>query len=323
MKKKIFIAGHNGMVGTAILKLLKKKKNIKLFLKNKKELDLRNQKKVQNFFKNNKIDEVYIAAARVGGIYANNNYPANFIYDNIIIQANIIDACFKNNVKKILLIGSSCIYPKFTKQPISEEQLLSGKLEETNEPYAVSKICGIKLCESYNRQYGKSHKIDYRTIMPSNLYGFGDNFHELNSHVIPSLIKKFDFAKKNKKKHVVLWGTGKSKREFLFVDDLAKAAYLIMNISKKKLYHFVKPMQSHVNVGYGKDITIKNLANLIKKTIGYKEKIIFDNSKTDGTKRKLLNCKIINKLGWKPSVSLEQGLSLVYKDFKKKYADNI
>ena len=310
------------MVGSAIFRLLKKK-NVKLIIKNKKELDLRNQKKVNSFFKNNKIDEVYIAAAKVGGIYANNIYPAEFIYDNTLIQANIIDACFRNNVKKLLLVGSSCIYPKFAKQPISEDQLLSGKLEETNEPYAVAKICGIKFCESYNRQYGKSHKIDFRSIMPSNLYGIGDNFHGLNSHVIPALIKKFDFAKNNKKKHVVLWGTGKPKREFLFVDDLAKAAYLVMNISNRRLYHFAKSMQSHINVGYGKDITIKNLANLIKKTVGYKGKIIFDKSKPDGTKRKLLNSKIINRIGWKPSVDLEKGLSLVYKDFKKKYADNI
>jgi GDP-L-fucose synthase len=314
--KKIFVAGHRGMVGSAIFSLLKKK-NHEVISRTRTQLDLLNQKAVINFLKNNYIDQIYIAAAKVGGIYANDKYPAQFIYENLMIEANLIHSAFLSGIKKILFIGSSCIYPKFSKQPIKEKYLLSGYLEASNEPYAIAKIAGIKMCESYNRQYGKSHKLDFRSIMPCNIYGAGDNYHGLNSHVIPALLKKFHYAKINKKSTVTVWGSGNAKREFLNVRDLAKAAYFIMNLNKKVYIKNTSPMCSHINVGSGKDLTIKDLVKKIKKIIGYSGKIIFDDKKPDGTKRKLLDIAILKNLGWRPKINLDDGLKKTYSDFTK------
>ena len=266
-KLKIFIAGHKGMVGSALFRYLKKEE-VELITKDKKELNLTNQQDVQNFFKSQKIDQVYLAAARVGGIYANNTYPAEFIYQNLTIQTNIIHSAFMSGVKKLLFLGSSCIYPKNSDQPIKEEELLTGKLEPTNEPYAIAKIAGIKMCESYNRQYGINYGIDFRCIMPTNLYGPGDNYHSENSHVVPALIFRFHTAKIKKLPNVTIWGTGKPKREFLYVDDMAKASIYLMNLEKKDYYKQTQPMCSHINVGSGHDLTIKELANTIKKIVG-------------------------------------------------------
>ena len=319
MKKlNVYVAGHQGMVGAAICRILSKK-NINLVVRTKKELDLTNQKAVKNFFEKKKIDKVYIAAAKVGGIFANNKFPAEFIYENLVIQTNIINYAFLGGVKKLLFLGSSCIYPKFTKQPIREEMLLSGPLEPTNEPYSIAKIAGIKLCESYNRQYGISHNVDYRCLMPTNLYGIGDNYHHANSHVIPGLIRKFHDAKKNNKHKVVVWGTGYQRRDFLYVDDLASACYQVMNLNKKTYKKNVKIMNSHINVGSGSDLTIKNLSEIIKKIVGYKGQIKFDKSKPDGMKRKILDITLIKKLGWKPKYNLNKGLQKSYKDFLKRY----
>ena len=312
---KIFIAGHNGMVGSALVRLFKKKK-VNIITKDRIELDLLNQNDVQNFFKLQKIDQVYLAAAKVGGIHANNIYPAEFIYQNLVIQTNIIHSAFLNGVKKLLFLGSSCIYPKNTNQPIKEEELLNGKLEPTNEPYAIAKISGVKLCESYNRQYGFSHKIDYRSIMPTNLYGLGDNYHPDNSHVIPSLIHRFHQAKINKKSKVAVWGTGNPRREFMFVGDLAKAAEYVMNIPKKKYILETKEI-NHINVGSGSDISIHDLSKMIKEVVGYKGQIEFDNTKPDGTMKKLLDSGRLNNLGWKSEVSLKEGLKKTYIDYLK------
>jgi len=317
-KVKIFVAGHNGMVGSSIVKLLSKNSKNHIITKSHSELDLTKQSEVNNFLKKKKIDQIYIAAAKVGGIYANSKYPAEFIYKNIMIEANIFHSAFLNGVKKILFLGSSCIYPKFVKGTIKEEDLLSGKLEFTNEPYAIAKIAGIKMCESYNRQYGKSHSIDYRCIMPSNLYGPGDNYDLKNSHVIPALIKKFHIAKKKGLPYVVIWGSGKPKREFLHVNDLARACIHIMNINKKKYYDNLSPTSSHINVGSGKEVTIKKLAELIKGIVSYQGKIKYDRKKPDGTFSKLMSNKRIKKLGWKNEIRLDDGLKQVYIDFKKK-----
>lgn len=316
-KKKIFIAGHNGMVGSALLRILKKKKKFKLITRDKSRLDLTDQTKVKNFFKKENIDQVYIAAAKVGGIEANLNYPAEFIYKNLMISANIINAAYQNGVKKLLFLGSSCIYPKNINNPITETQLLSGKLELTNEPYAISKIAGIKLCESYNRQYGKNFFIDYRSIMPCNLYGYGDNYHANNSHVIPALIRRFHEAKISNKPFVTIWGSGKPKREFLFVDDMARAAIFIMNLKKSEYEKNTHKMNSHINVGSGKDYTILNLAKIIREIVGYKGKIVLDRTKPDGTFRKLMNSRKINKLGWYPKENLRSGLIKTYQDYLK------
>jgi GDP-L-fucose synthase len=321
MRKKIFLAGHNGMVGSAISFNLKKTGH-DIVTKNRSELDLINQKDVQNFFKLQNIDKVYLAATRVGGISANNTYPAEFIYENLMIQANIIHSSFLSGVKKLLFLGSSCIYPKNSTQPMKEDELLNGKLESTNEPYAIAKIAGIKMCESYNRQYGKSHGIDYRSIMPTNLYGPGDNYHPKNSHVIQGLIYRFHNAKINNLYKVKIWGTGTPKREFLYVDDPAKASILLMNIDNKKIDTFISPMCSHINVGSGHDITIKELAEMIRKVVGYNGKINFDSSKLDGPARKLVDSKRINNLGFNHETSLWSGLVKTYEDFLKNHANN-
>ena len=318
MKKnrKVFVAGHNGMVGRAIISILKRKyKKDIIITKKKSELNLLNQKKVYEFFKKEKLSQVYIAAGKVGGINANKNYPADFIYENLMITCNLIQASFQTRVKKILFIGSNAIYPKKTDQPIKESDLLSGYLEPTNEPYAISKIAGIKLCESYNRQFSSKFKVDYRSIMSCNLYGPNDNYNLQNSHVVPALIRRFYEARKNKKKYIKLWGTGKAKRELLYVDDMAEACVFLMNLSKNKYLKNILPMQSHLNVGSGYDISIEDLAKKISKVIGYKGGIKFDKNKPDGAPRKLMNSSKINQLGWKSKTSLNKGLKKTYKDF--------
>jgi len=305
------------MVGSSIVKCLIEKGEKNLITKSHLELDLTKQNDVINFLKKKKIDQIYLAAAKVGGIYANSKFPAEFIYKNLMIEVNIINSAFLCGIKKILFLGSSCIYPKFTKTPIKEEDLLSGKLELTNEPYAIAKIAGIKMCQSYNQQYGKSHGLDYRCVMPSNLYGPGDNYDLKNSHVIPALIRRFHDAKKKRSPHVIIWGTGKPKREFLHVNDLARACIHVMNVNKNLYCKNIGSMIAHVNVGSGKEITIKNLAELIKHIVGYKGKIKFDSRKPDGTLSKLMNNNRIRKLNWKNKINLEDGLSEVYSDFKK------
>ena len=312
---KIYIAGHNGMVGSSIIRVLKSKGYTNLVFREHSELDLIDQASVKDFFSKEKPDEVYLSAARVGGIQANNIYPAEFLYQNLMIQTNVIDSAFQNGVKKLLFLGSSCIYPKHTEQPISEEALLSGKLEPTNEPYAIAKISGIKICESYNRQYGESHDIDYRCVMPTNLYGPSDNYSGENSHVIPALIRRFHEAKINKFPHVAVWGTGKARREFLYVDDLAEACVLLMNIDKTIHNKIINKMSTHINVGYGEDLTIENLAIIIKEVIDYKGMIKFDTDKPDGTPQKLLNSDKIKSLGWSANVSLKNGLLKSYENF--------
>ena len=314
-KQTIFIAGHKGMVGSALVRLLKAQ-NIKVITKERRELDLLKQKDVENFFKKKKIDQVYLAAAKVGGIYANMTYPAEFIYENLMIQTNVIHGAFMGKVKKLLFLGSSCIYPRNAPQPIKENYLLSGKLEPSNEPYAIAKIAGIKMCESYNKQYYKSHKIDFRCVMPTNLYGPGDNYNPLNSHVIPALIYRFHKAKVKNLPSVKLWGTGAPKREFMFVDDMAHIAINIMNIKKVNYYKQIAG-SSHINIGSGIEISIKKLARIIKEVIGYKGKIIFDKSKPNGTPRKIMDSKIIKKLGFKYRVNLKEGLIETYRDFLK------
>ena len=314
----IFVAGHRGMVGSAIIRRLKNNNNNIIITQNKNKLDLTNQNSVKSFFRKTKIDQVYIAAAKVGGIYANKTYPAEFIYENLMIETNVIQAAFENKVKKLLFLGSSCIYPKLAKQPMQEEELLTGVLEATNEPYAIAKIAGIKMCESFNHQYGDTHKIDYRSVMPTNLYGYGDHYHKENSHVIPALIRKFHEAKIKNLPKVILWGTGKPKREFLFVDDLARACVYIMNLNKNKYLKNIKPTISHINIGSGLDLTIKDLAIKIKEITQFKGAIEFDVNQPDGMKRKLLDSKRINEMGWKPEISLDQGLRITYEDYLKR-----
>lgn len=305
---KIFIAGHQGMVGSAIVRLLKQRHDVDIVTSSKVELDLLNQKQVLDFFKTQNFDQVYLAAAKVGGIYANNTYPAEFIYQNLMIQSNVIHAAYLSGVKKLLFLGSSCIYPKLAPQPMREDVLLSGALEPTNEPYAIAKIAGIKTCESYNRQYG----VDYRSIMPTNLYGENDNFHSQNSHVIPALMRRFHEAKCSDAEEVSVWGSGKAMREFLYVDDMADAAVFIMNLDSDKYLQNIKLNLSHINVGSGEDCTIEKLANTIADVVGYKGEVCFDASKPDGAPRKLLDVSLINSLGWKASVSIETGLALTY-----------
>lgn len=312
---KIYVAGHRGMVGSAIVRQLRAKGLNNIVTRTHAELDLCNQQAVEDFFRQERPDEIYLAAARVGGIHANNAYPAEFIYQNLMMQANVIHQAFKAGTKKLLFLGSSCIYPKFASQPMSEDALLTGVLEPTNESYAVAKIAGIKLCESYNRQYGQSHGLDYRSVMPTNLYGPGDNYHPENSHVIPALIRRFHEAKESNLPEVIIWGTGTPMREFLYVDDMAAASVFVMELDKTQYDQSVPLRSSHINVGYGSDITIKDLAELISKIIGYQGKITFDTSKPDGTPRKLMNSDRIKKMGWQPMVSLEDGLAVAYKNF--------
>ena len=308
--KKIFVAGHNGMVGSAICRKLEKKPEVDVITRTRSKLDLIDQKSVFEFMKFERPDEVILAAAKVGGIHANNNYPAEFIYENLQIQNNVIHAAHLNNIQKLLFLGSSCIYPKFAKQPIQEDTLLTGDLEPTNEPYAIAKIAGIKMCESYNRQYGR----DYRAVMPTNLYGPGDNYHPENSHVVPALISRFHKAKINREKEVVIWGSGTPKREFLYVDDMADASLFVHNLDKLIYGKKIDSMQSHINVGTGIDVTIKELAEIIKDVVGFSGKLAFDNSKPDGTPRKLLDIKILTDLGWKAYTNLAEGLKLTYSD---------
>jgi GDP-L-fucose synthase len=319
-KQRIFVAGHKGMVGSAITRLLKNQ-DVEIITKDRSELDLLNQQDVQDFFQYEKIEQVYIAAAKVGGIHANNNYPADFIYENIMVQTNLIHSAFLNGVKKLLFLGSSCIYPKYANQPMKEDELLAGKLEPTNEPYAIAKIAGVKMCESYNRQYGKSHGVDYRSMLPTNLYGPGDNYHPENSHVIPGLIYKFHKAKIKNLESVIIWGTGTPKREFLYVDDLAQAAIHVMNVDKKIYDEQTLSVANIINVGSEKELTIKELAEIIKEVIDFKGTINFDPSKPDGTTRKLLNSERINKLGFKPKTDLKEGLIKTYQDYLKFYAN--
>ena len=314
-KQKIYVAGHQGMVGSAIVRELKRQGYLNIVGRTHKELDLTNQSEVNQFFKDEKPIQVYLAAAKVGGIYANNTYPAEFIYDNLMLQANVIHAAWTNGVQKLLFLGSSCIYPKDASQPMPEHSLLTGKLEPTNEPYAIAKIAGIKLCESYNRQYG----LDYRSVMPTNLYGPGDNYHPENSHVIPALIRRFHEAKESNAKSIIVWGSGKPHREFLYVDDMAEASVFLMNLDVLTYKSHITPMESHINVGFGSDISISELANVIKKIVGFDGDILFDSSKLDGTLQKRMSSKLMNAIGWHAKINLEQGLMKAYDDFKNHY----
>jgi GDP-L-fucose synthase len=315
LDQKIYVAGHKGMVGSAIIRALKHKGYSNIISRTHEELDLTNQAVVHQFFEKEKPSQVYLAAAKVGGIYANNNFPAEFIYNNLMIQNNLIHASWINGVKKLLFLGSSCIYPKLAKQPMREDALLSGYLEATNEPYAVAKIAGIKLCESYNRQY----ETDFRSIMPSNLYGPGDSYHSENSHVIPSLIRRFHEAKVKGNSSVTIWGSGKSRREFLYVEDMADAAIFVMELDKKKYQLKVHPMRNHINVGFGSDLTVYELAMKIKKVIEFKGEIKFDLSRPDGAPQKLMSSMLLNKLGWQAKTELDFGLDRAYQDFLLNY----
>jgi GDP-L-fucose synthase len=351
-QQKIFVAGHRGMVGSAIVRQLQAQGYANIITRTHAELDLTDQAAVRAFFAQEKPDQVYLAAAKVGGIHANNTYPAEFIYKNLMIEANVIDAAYRNGVQKLLFLGSSCIYPREAPQPMAENALLTGPLESTNEPYAISKIAGIKLCESYNRQYG----TDYRSVMPTNLYGPGDNYHLANSHVLPAMIRKFHLAKLamegdiaaiiadeqkygaippdikamigldpdspitpqskiTPKNEVVLWGTGTAYREFLHVDDMAAASVFVMNLDKATYEANTEPMCSHINVGYGSDLSIRETAEIVAKTIGYSGKLVFDSEKPDGTKKKLMNSIRLNTLGWKPSHVINQGIRQTFNEY--------
>jgi GDP-L-fucose synthase len=314
LNTKIYVAGHRGMVGSAIVRNLETKGFTNIVVRTHADLDLTNQTAVKAFFESEKPDQVYLAAARVGGIHANNTYPAEFIYDNLMVQSNVIHQAYLSGVKKLLFLGSSCIYPKLATQPMREDALLTGKLEPTNEPYAIAKIAGIKMCESYNRQYGSAHGIDYRSVMPTNLYGPGDNYHPENSHVIPALIRRFHEAKVNNLPEVVIWGTGKPKREFLYVDDMADASVYVMNLDKTIYDLHTTQMESHINVGSGSDVTIAELASEIAKVTDYQGHIIFDDSKPDGAPRKLMDSSKLNRLGWVAKIGLDDGLRFAVKD---------
>lgn len=323
LNQKIYVAGHRGMVGSAIVRNLQAKGFTNIVTRTHAQLDLTNQAQVKVFFEQEKPDQVYLAAAKVGGIYANNTFPAEFIYQNLMMEANVIHQAFETGVKRLLFLGSSCIYPKLAPQPMAENALLTGTLESTNEPYAIAKIAGIKLCESYNRQYGQSHGIDYRSVMPTNLYGPGDNYHPENSHVIPALIRRFHEAKVSNAPEVLIWGTGTPKREFLYVDDMAAASVFVMGLSKDIYDQHTEPMQSHINVGFGADVTIAELANAVANATGYAGRIGFDISKPDGSPRKWINSSRINRLGWQAKVDLEAGLKLAYADFLKTHSDTL
>ena len=310
-KIRVFVAGHRGMVGSAILRQLEQQGFCEIVTRTRDELNLLSQVDVARFFETENIDQVYLAAAKVGGIVANNTYPAEFIYENLTIQNNIIHAAHTNGVQDLLFLGSSCIYPKLAEQPMTETALLTGTLEETNEPYAIAKIAGIKMCESYNRQYGRN----YRSVMPTNLYGENDNFHPQNSHVIPALIRRFHEAKLVDQAEVIAWGTGKPMREFLHVDDMAAASIYVMNLDKATYQANTHPMLSHINVGTGIDCTIRELVETVAKVVGYQGEIVFDTSKPDGAPRKLMDVSRLADLGWKASIELEAGLASTYEWF--------
>ncbi|HEY4542433.1 MAG TPA: GDP-L-fucose synthase [Noviherbaspirillum sp.] len=312
---RIFVAGHRGLVGSAIVRQLRERGYTDVVTRTRAELDLTNQAQVRAFFAEQKIDQVYLAAAHVGGIHANNTYPADFIRDNLLIQTNVIDAAWQNGVRKLLFLGSSCIYPRMAEQPMREDSLLTGTLEPTNEPYAIAKIAGIKMCESYHRQHG----ADYRSVMPTNLYGPGDNYHPENSHVIPALIRRFHEAKLKDAPCVAIWGTGTPRREFLYVDDMASASVHVMNLERAVYDAHTSPQLSHINVGTGEDITIRGIAELVRKVTGYQGDITFDTSKPDGTPRKLMDTSKLTALGWRPQVSLEEGLRRAYAAFQQEY----
>lgn len=311
---KIFLAGHKGMVGSAILRALSSKNAGQIITRTHSELDLTDQTAVRKFFKDERPTQVYLAAAKVGGIFANNNFPAEFIYSNLMIETNVIHEAWAAGVKRLLFLGSSCIYPKMADQPMKEEALLTGYLEPTNEPYALAKIAGIKLCESYNRQYGKDG-VDYRSIMPTNLYGWGDNYRPEYSHVVPALIRRIHEAKVKGSQDVTIWGTGTPHREFLNVDDMAEASIFLMNMPKAQYDALTEPMRSHLNAGFGSDISIRDLAELIKKIIGFAGDLVFDVSKPDGAPRKLLDSSRLRSAGWVPKIGLEAGLRSAYEDF--------
>jgi len=308
---RVFVAGHRGMVGSAIVRQLESVGNIEVITHTRDDLNLLSQSEVEVFFRSEEIDQVYLAAAKVGGIHANNEYPAEFIYENLMIEANIIHQAYVSGVKKLLFLGSSCIYPKLADQPMKESSLLTGQLEPTNEPYAIAKIAGIKLCESYNRQYG----VDYRSVMPTNLYGENDNFHPENSHVIPAMMRRFHEAKLEGNAEVVVWGTGKPMREFLHVDDMAVASVFVMNLSKEAYQEYTEPMLSHINVGTGVDCTIRELAESMADVVGFTGDLKFDSDKPDGTMRKLMNVDRLNGLGWSHKLELKEGLTKTYRWF--------
>ena len=309
LKDKIYIAGHRGLVGSAIVRQLESRGFTNLLMRTHKELDLTNQAQVQTFFKQEKPDYVILAAAKVGGIHANNTYPADFIYQNMMIEANVINSAYENKVKRLLFLGSTCIYPKAVEQPMREDALLTGVLEPTNEPYALAKIAGIKLCESYNRQHG----TDFRSVMPTNLYGINDNFHPENSHVIPALMRRFHEAKINNSKETFVWGTGNAMREFLYVDDMAEASLFVLELDEETYKANTRPMLSHINVGTGKDVTIKKMAEIMKEVVGFKGKLVFDSTKPDGSPRKLIDTSRLSNMDWKYSIDLEYGLKKTYK----------
>ena len=317
---QIYVAGHRGMVGSAIVRQLLAQgvAPSQILTRTHAQLDLTHQAAVQQFFAQEKPTQVYLAAAKVGGIHANNTYPADFIYQNLMMQANVIEAAFQNGVQKLLFLGSSCIYPRMAEQPMREDALLTGTLEPTNEPYAIAKIAGIKLCESYNRQYGASHGVDYRSVMPTNLYGPGDNYHPENSHVIPALIRRFHEAKLANAPSVAIWGTGTPRREFLYVDDMAAASVHVMQLPKGTYDQHTTPMQSHINVGSGSDVTIAEVAQAIAQTVGYVGHIAFDTSMPDGAPRKWMDSARLNALGWQAKVDLQHGLVAAYQDFVSK-----
>jgi GDP-L-fucose synthase len=316
LNDKIYIAGHRGLVGSAIVRQLESRGFTNLLMRTHKELDLTNQAQVQNFFQQEGPDYVILAAAKVGGIHANNTYPADFIYQNMMIEANVINSAYENKVKRLLFLGSTCIYPKAVEQPMREDALLTDVLEPTNEPYALAKIAGIKLCESYNRQHG----TDFRSVMPTNLYGINDNFHPENSHVIPALMRRFHEAKVNNDAEVVVWGSGNVMREFLYVDDMAQASIFILELDEQTYQANTKPTLSHINVGTGKDVTIRAMAETMKEVVGFKGELSFDATKPDGAPRKLIDVSRMSKMGWRYSFELQAGLEILYHWYKEEFA---